>query len=47
MASQLLLGKLFRGFTVPTSNEDAGDYLLARFKASLNHAIQNSGKGGQ
>ncbi|MGA2258740.1 MAG: hypothetical protein ABSG53_29080 [Thermoguttaceae bacterium] len=41
MASKLLLGKLFRGFTVPTSTEDAGDYLLARFKSSLNHGIQN------
>ena len=44
MATKLLLGKLFRGFTVPPSNEDAGDYLLARFKSSLNHALQNHRK---
>ena len=45
VASKLLLGSLFNGFTVPPSTgddaEDAGNYLLARFKTSVAHAIQN------
>lgn len=46
VASKLLLGKLFRGFTPPSSvgtenPEDAGNYLLARFKTSVTHALRN------
>jgi len=46
IASKLLMGKLFSGFTPPSSvgtqnPEDAGDYLLARFKTSVTHAIRN------
>jgi hypothetical protein len=42
VASKLLLGKLFRGFVVPQSSvEDAGDYLLARFKRSVANCLRN------
>lgn len=42
IASKLLLGKLFRGFAVPPSSaEDAGEYLLARFKNSVANALRN------
>ena len=44
VASKLLMGKLFRGFTPPSSAEsaeDAGEYLLARFKTSIANSIRN------
>lgn len=44
VASKLLMGKLFRGFTPPSpteSAEDVGDYLLARFKTSVANSIRN------
>ena len=41
VVSKLLMGKLFRGFSPSSPTEDAGDYLLARFKTSIANSIRN------